>query len=129
MERQKALKNELQTLSGALKTQYEKNKKEYEGQCFPHVIRCSILIHSVLVISFIISFQIIISDLPEDTPLVDLHKMAGLDVSKLPKMETSGRDCIRNVQEWMFSERSSKECAVLPEDTLQRILVGVSIST
>ena len=55
--------------------------------------------------------------------------MAGLDVSKLPKMETSGRDCIRNVQEWMFSERSSKECAVLPEDTLQRILVGVSTLT
>ena len=57
MERQKALKNELQTLSGALKTQYEKNKKEYEGQCFSHVIECSTLIHSILVNSFVISFS------------------------------------------------------------------------
>ena len=40
-------------------------------------------------------------------------------------MEKSGERLIQDVQEWMLNERSSKECAVLPEDTLQCIMVGV----
>ena len=66
-------------------------------------------------------------DLPPDTPLLDLHKMAVIDMTKLPKMDKSGERCIRAVQEWMLEEKSSSECAVLAEDTLQRILVGVII--
>ena len=70
---------------------------------------------------------IAILDLPPDTPLLDLHKMAATDMAKLPHMDKSGERCIRAVQEWMLAERSSSECAVLAEDTLQRILVGVII--
>ena len=69
-----------------------------------------------------------LSDLPADTPVIDLHKLAGLEAKKMPKMEKSGERMMRDIQEWMIAERSSKECATLPEDTLQRIMVGVSIS-
>ena len=51
--------------------------------------------------------------------MVDLHKLADLDVMKMSKMEKSGERMLRDVQEWMLAEKSSEECAVLPEDTLQ----------
>ena len=65
------------------------------------------------------------SDLPPDTPMLDLSKIAGMDLSKLPGVEQSGERCIRNIQEWLLNEVSSSETAILPEDKLQRILVGV----
>ena len=71
--------------------------------------------------------NIYISELPDDTPVVDLHKLADLDFSKLSKIEKSGERMLRDVQEWMIQERSSSECAVLPEDKIQRIMVGVRI--
>ena len=66
------------------------------------------------------------SDLPDDTPVVDLHKLAGLDERKLPKMEKSGEHLLCDVKEWMLKERSSAECAVLPKDKIQCIMVRVS---
>ena len=68
-----------------------------------------------------------IAELPDDTPVIDLHKLAGLDLKNIPKMEKSGERMLRDIQEWMLKEKSSKECAVLPEDVIQRILVGVCI--
>ena len=65
------------------------------------------------------------SDLPPDIPMLDLSKIAGMDLSKLPGVEQSGERCIRNIQEWLLHEVSSSETAILPEDKLQRILVGV----
>ena len=64
-------------------------------------------------------------DLPASTPLVDLSKMAALDMGKLPKVEESGERCIRKIQEFIINELSSSEAAVLPEDKLQRLIVGV----
>ena len=64
-------------------------------------------------------------DLPASTPLVDLSKMAALDMGKLPKVEESGERCIRRIQEFIINELSSSEAAVLPEDKLQRLVVGV----
>ena len=64
-------------------------------------------------------------DLPASTPLVDLSKMATLDMGKLPKVEESGERCIRRIQEFIINELSSSEAAVLPEDKLQRLVVGV----
>ena len=52
--------------------------------------------------------------------MLDLSKIAGMDLSK-----QSGERCIRNIQEWLLNEVSSSETAILPEDKLQRILVGV----
>ena len=67
-------------------------------------------------------------DLPADTPMLDLSKIAGMDLEKLPGVEQSGERCIRNIQEWLLHEVSSDEAAVLPGDKLQRIMVGVCIS-
>ena len=60
-----------------------------------------------------------------DTPVCDLHKLADFDAAKLPKMEKSGERLLRDVKEWTLQELTSKECTVLPEDKLQRIMVGV----
>ena len=57
--------------------------------------------------------------------MLDLSKIAGMDLSKLPGVEQSGERCIRNIQEWLLHEVSSEETAVLPDDKLQRIMVGV----
>ena len=71
------------------------------------------------------SDTILFSDLPASTPLVDLSKMADLDMGKLPKVEESGDRCIRRIQEFIINKLSSDQAAVLPEDKL-RLLVGVS---
>ena len=65
-------------------------------------------------------------DLPADTPLTDLSKLVDLDMKKLPDPEESGDRCIRKIQEFLIHEMSNTECGVLPEDKLQRLLVGVS---
>ena len=57
--------------------------------------------------------------------MLDLSKIAGMDLSKLPGVEQSGERCIRNIQEWLLHEVSSSQTVVLPEDKLQHILVGV----
>ena len=67
-----------------------------------------------------------LSDLPDDTLVVDLHKLIGLNDRKMPKMEKTGERMLRDVKEWMLWERSNKECAMLPEDTIQCIIVRVS---
>ena len=56
--------------------------------------------------------------------MLDLSKIAGMDLHKLPGVEQSGERCIRNIQEWLLHEVSSEKTAVLPEDKLQRIMVG-----
>ena len=65
-------------------------------------------------------------DLPASTPLIDLSKMANLDMAKLPKVEEYGKRCVRRIQEFIINELSSSEAAVLPEDKLQQLVVGVS---
>ena len=67
-----------------------------------------------------------ITDLPPDTKLTDLSKLADLDMKKLPHPEESGDHCIRRIQEFLINEMSSAKCGVLLEDKLQRLLVGVS---
>ena len=64
-------------------------------------------------------------DLPASMPLIDLSKMADLDMGKLPKVEESGERCMRRIQEFIINELSSSEAVVLPEDKLQRLVVGV----
>ena len=59
--------------------------------------------------------------------MLDLSKIAGMDLAKLPGVEQSGERCIRNIQEWLLHEVSSEETAILPEDKLQHIMVGVCI--
>ena len=77
------------------------------------------------IFSFIKFFILILLDLPPSTPLIDLSKMADLDMGKLPKVEESGERCIRRIQEFIINELSSSQTAVLLEDKLQRLVVGV----
>ena len=51
--------------------------------------------------------------------------MADLDMGKLPKVEESGERCVRRIQEFIINELSSSKAAVLFEDKLQKIVVGV----
>ena len=48
--------------------------------------------------------------------MLDLSKIAGMDLSKLPGVEQSGEHCIWNIQEWLLHEVSLSETAILPED-------------
>ena len=50
-------------------------------------------------------------------------------MKKLPDPEESGDRCIRKIQEFLIHKMSHTECGVLPEDKLQRLLVGVSTFT
>ena len=70
--------------------------------------------------------RLFLSDLPAGAPLTDLSKLADLDMSKLPKTEESGDRCVRRIQEFLINEMPSAECGILPEDKLQRLMVGVS---
>ena len=51
--------------------------------------------------------------------------MAALNMGNLLKVEESGERCIQKIQEFIINELSSSEAAVLPEDKLQWLIVGV----
>ena len=65
-------------------------------------------------------------DLPADAKLEDMDLLAGLDLSKLSKVEESGERCFRKIQEYLVHDVSSTNIAILPEDKLQKLAVGVS---
>ena len=127
-DRKAHFEEEIKTLSGALKAQYDQANKEYEGLKSLGNFNSLKLLYFVFVHFRILikSNTILFSDLPASTPLVDLSKMADLDMGKLPKVEESGDRCIRRIQAFIINELSSDQAAVLPEDKLQRLLVGVS---
>ena len=52
--------------------------------------------------------------------------MINLDPEQL-KTETTGEHIVRQLQEYLLSKMDPKERAVLPEDKIQRLLIGVSI--
>ena len=56
-----------------------------------------------------------------------MDKMINLDTSEL-KTETTGEKIVRELQEWLLTEAKANERAVLPEDKIQRLLVGVCFS-
>ena len=84
------------------------------------------ILHYLLFDFTILNQYLSITDLPPHTKLTDLSKLADLDMNKLPHPEESGDRCIRRIQEFLINEMSSTECGVLPEDKLQRLVVGVS---
>ena len=67
------------------------------------------------------------ADLPEDAKVFDVDAIINLDTQKL-QTETTGAKIIEEIQEWLLTRVSSQETAVLPDDKVQRLLVGVSIS-
>ena len=68
-----------------------------------------------------------VSDLAKDSKVLDVNEVINLDPSEIKVEETS--ECIvHKIQDWLLKEASSKEVAGLPEDTTQRLLVGVHIT-
>ena len=84
------------------------------------------ILHYLFLDFILLNQYLSIIDLPPDTKLTDLSKLADLDMKKLPHPEESGDRCIRHIQEFLINEMSSAKCDVLPKDKLQRLVVGVS---
>ena len=115
--------------SGALKAQYDQANKEYKGNSkFSHfsVTLLKYLTSVILFYEILLPIpNVLLLDLPVSTPLIDLSKMAALDMGKLLQVEESCERCIRRIQEFIINELSSSEAAVLPEDKLQQLVVRV----
>ena len=67
-----------------------------------------------------------ISDLPKDIKVFDIDDILNLETQKL-QTETTGTRIVQEIQDWLLTRVSSQETAVLPEDKMQRLLVGVII--
>ena len=82
------LEQEIKTLSGTLKAQYDQVNKEYEGN-FSFLISVTLLKYLTnifLLIKYLLLIpNVFLLDLPASTPLIDLDKMADLDMGKLSK--------------------------------------------
>ena len=55
-----------------------------------------------------------------------MNEVINLDASQI-QTETTGARIVKEIQEWLLSKEVPEEMAVLPEDTTQCLLVGVSI--
>ena len=53
--------------------------------------------------------------------------MINLDTAEL-KTEETGQKIIQKLQEWLLQKSSGDMVAILPEDKIQRLLVGVIIT-
>ena len=60
--------------------------------------------------------------------MFDVNEALNLDTSKL-ETEVTGERIVKEIQEWLLSQKKSGGTAVLPEDKTQRLLVGVSYHT
>ena len=66
-------------------------------------------------------------EIPADDKIFDLDEAINLDTSKI-QTETTGEKIVKQIQEWLLTKVNSSETAVLPEDKMQKLLVGVSSS-
>ena len=69
-----------------------------------------------------------ISEIPKDDKIFNLEEAINLDASRL-QTETTGEKIVKQIQEWLLTKVNSSETAVLPEDKMQRLLVGVSFNS
>ena len=60
--------------------------------------------------------------------MFDVDEALNLDTSKL-ETEVTGEWIVKEIQEWLLSQKKSGGTAVLPEDKTQRLLIGVSYHT
>ena len=68
---------------------------------------------------------LIILDLPEDAHALEVDKIINLDTSQL-KTEETGEKIVTKLQQWLLTKTEPDQRTVLPEDKIQRLLVGVS---
>ena len=67
-----------------------------------------------------------IIEIPADDKVFDLDEAINLDTSKI-QTETTGEKIVKQIQEWLLTKADSSETAVLPEDKMQKLLVGVRL--
>ena len=67
-----------------------------------------------------------ILDLPEDAKVLDMNEVINLDASQI-QTEMTGAQIVKEIQEWLLSKEVPEEIVVLPEDTTQHLLVGLSM--
>ena len=53
-----------------------------------------------------------------------MDKILTLDTQQL-QTETTGEKIVQEIQEWLLTQASSQEAAILPDDKAQRLLVRV----
>ena len=73
----------------------------------------------------IIRISFFFLDLSESSKAMNVDEIINLDTSLL-ETETTGEKIIRQLQEWLLTNPAAPNMAVLPDDKIQRILVGVS---
>ena len=61
-------------------------------------------------------------------PVFNVDEIINLDTQKL-QTETTGAKIVSEIQDWLFTRVSLQETAVLLEDKMQRLLVGISDSS
>ena len=66
---------------------------------------------------------IFFSDIPEESPILNLDKMVNLDTRQL-HTKTTGEKIIKQLQEYLLNKVSADERPVLPENKIQCLLVG-----
>ena len=65
-------------------------------------------------------------EIPKDAPVFSVDEIINLNTQKL-QMEATGAKIVAEIQDWLLTRVGSQETAVLPEDKMQCLLVGVSI--
>ena len=64
------------------------------------------------------------TDLPDDSKKLQEDDIINIDTSLL-HTESTGEKIVRELQEWLMKTQEAIPMAILPEDKIQRILVGV----
>ena len=83
-------------------------------------------LHVCLCILKTVSYDLVlISETPEEECLHDLFSLAAFDLSKLPDVEQTGADIMAKHQRLMLEHWGHKDSAILPDDVVQHILLGV----
>ena len=68
-----------------------------------------------------------LADLPEGSSY-SLSDFAASDLSSLPDEETMGTEMLRKHQELMLKHWGHMDSAVLPDDVIQQLMLGVSVT-
>ena len=103
----------------------EKSQNVYEGKIlFPNLETMWIRKNSIFQNTFLFSFFSLL-DIPKESPVLNLNKMVNLDTKQL-HTETTGEKIVKQLQEYLLNKVSANEWAVLPEDKIQCLLVGVT---
>ena len=79
----------------------------------------------VCILKTVLYDLILISETPEEEHLHDLFSLATFDLSKLLDIEQTGADIMAEHQRLMLEHWGHKDSAVLPDNVVQHILLGV----